>query len=232
MSEKRYYIATHARLRAIRDSISGQTVAATIVEDFNQTMRGLGKNEPLFMSFGLTLSSLSDLYRIRVQFEKSGGVFPSDVVMSRLAQAISVLESLEPSCLSHIAPDVPLLSDKELRARVETLLAGSENHDTAINQATQVLEVRLKTLSGFSGRDTGPGLVSKVLNNDPALALLRVSDDPSEQEGFANLCRGVMQFLRNAHHHHFKKVSKEDAYKVCILVDYILAILATAKVKL
>jgi hypothetical protein len=196
------------------------------------TIRWRGwEREPLFLSLRLTLSSLSDLDRIRIQFDPANGVFPYDVFLSKVAQAIAVLERLEPSCAAQIAPGVPVLADIELRGRVEGPLGAAENFDVAINQATQVLEVRLKKLGGYAGKETGASLVSKILNNDPTLAILRVSDNASEQEGFANICRGTMQFLRNASHHHFKEVSKEDAYKVCVLIDYLLAVLETAKKK-
>ena len=60
-------------------------------------------------------------------------------------------------------------------------------------------------------------------------SLLRVSDDPAEQQGFANLCRGVMEFLRNSSHHTFRPISREDAAKVCVMVDYLLGVLASAR---
>ncbi len=85
-----------------------------------------------------------------------------------------------------------------------------------------ILEVSLRRHAGYTGRATGPGLVSAILNGDPSKALIKVSEDAAEQEGFANLCRGLMQFYRNPTHHDIRRISREEALAVCLLIDQLI----------
>jgi hypothetical protein len=117
--------------------------------------------------------------------------------------------------------EVAFLNDL-LGERCTPTLAGAGPYDIAVNQATLVLEVSLRKRARYSGRATGPNLVSAILNGDPTKALIKVSDDAAEQEGFANLCRGLMQFYRNPTHHDIRHVSREEALAVCLLIDQLI----------
>lgn len=109
-----------------------------------------------------------------------------------------------------------------LGERCGPILDGDGPFDVAVNQATQVLEHSLRRRANFAGRETGANLVSALVNNDPKKALVAISSDASEQEGFANLCRGIMQFYRNPTHHDIRFISREEALAVGLLIDQLL----------
>ncbi len=224
------------RLRSLRFHVGGVGgVSLEVVEDFNSIMDGVAAADAEFQRLKLSMNNREQIGAALSPLTGNREVFPRDLFSARVGQALAILEALVGQQLSigdQRAPDLPFVDDDELRSRAVTLLDREEEHfDRVVNQATQVLEVRIKTISGYQGKETGPGLVSKVHNNDPTLALLRVSDDPAEQQGFANLCRGVMEFLRNGSHHTFKAISRDDASKVCVMVDYLLGVLRAAKLK-
>jgi len=121
------------------------------------------------------------------------------------------------------------IQDEELKSRCSDLLSAPGNFDRVINQATQVLEDRIRTKSGNTSQLTGVQLVNAVLKSDPGQTVLKVSDDSGEHEGFCHICRGVMQMFRNPTHHHITdKFSREDALKVCAFVDNLLRVLDDA----
>lgn len=224
------------RLRSLRFHVGGLGgVSTEVVQDFNAIMDSVSDADAEFARLKLSMNQAEQLRAGLSPLTGNREVFPRDLFSARVGQALAILEARVAGQLSigdRTAPSLPFVEDDELRSRAVTLLDREEEHfDRVVNQATQVLEVRIKTMAGYRGKETGPALVSKVLNNDPALALLRVSDDPAEQQGFANLCRGMMEFLRNSSHHTFKVISRDDAAKVCVMVDYLLGVLAAAKLQ-
>jgi hypothetical protein len=107
-----------------------------------------------------------------------------------------------------------------LRERCAPILQGPGPFDIAVNQATLVLEFSLRDKASYTGPEVGAKLVSAVLNgaNPP----IRISSDAGEQEGFAHLCRGIMQFYRNPTHHDIRSVNREEALAVCLLIDQLI----------
>lgn len=125
-----------------------------------------------------------------------------------------------------------LLSDDVLRGRCADLLRRPRNFDRAVAQATTVLEVRVRTRSGIHERLTAVPLIARALNPDPEKAVLVVSENREEQEGFFNLCKGVMLWFRNRTHHHLDaKLTREDALRICAFVDILLPIVDCASVR-
>ncbi|HAV15190.1 MAG TPA: TIGR02391 family protein [Candidatus Pacebacteria bacterium] len=120
--------------------------------------------------------------------------------------------------------------DKELRGRCLDLLQASSKFDRVINQATQVLEDRIRTKSGLQEHLVGEALVNKVLNPDLSKTVINISSDADEHQGFCNICRGMMGTFRNPSHHHLTDtITREEAFKVCAFVDTLLSILERAK---
>lgn len=123
-----------------------------------------------------------------------------------------------------------LLKDDELRDRCRDLLRARGNFDRVFREATTVLDDRLKRLSGVREKLNPASLVGKAISPNPDTAILRVSDDRDEQEGFHSICKGLVLAFRNPTHHELtNKFSREDALKFCGFIDAILAVLAQAK---
>lgn len=122
-----------------------------------------------------------------------------------------------------------LIEDKELRDRCEDLIKAPKHHDRVFREATTVLEDRIKSLSGVR-RMRPSDLVSKVINPDPTKAILKVSDEPREQQGFHDICKGLVLSFRDTTHHELSdKFKREDSLKFCGFVDSILVILDKAE---
>lgn len=121
-----------------------------------------------------------------------------------------------------------LLQDAQLRGRCKDLLLAKKHFDRAFREATTVLDDRLKKKSGI--KNLNPlNLVGKAVNPDPQKAVIEVSAEKDEQEGFHGMCKGVMLVFRNkAHHSLSDKFTREDALKFCGFVDAILGIVEQA----
>lgn len=121
-----------------------------------------------------------------------------------------------------------LLTDQELKDRCADLLRGRKKLDRPVNQATLVLEDRLRKLGMITTKATALELTSMVLH--PKRAVLRVHKDDDVQEGVYSLCKGLFAVFRNLTHHHLTdKFSREDAMSICGFIDAMLRILGEGK---
>lgn len=126
--------------------------------------------------------------------------------------------------------EVPIV-DVELRGRCIDLLSGENSFDRAVSQATLVLESRLRDLGGEPSTTVGVALVNKLINADPNKSLVVFSGHNSEQQGFADLVRGVFGVYRNPGAHRIIEYELIEAVRACILVDSILKMLAECSVR-
>jgi len=118
-----------------------------------------------------------------------------------------------------------LLQDEELKDRCGDLLRRPRNFDRVFREATTVLEDRLRRLSGVKGMKP-LDLTGKVLSPNPQKAILVVSDEKSEQDGFYSICKGVVLSFRDPTHHELSdKFNRIDALKFCSFIDSLLSIL-------
>lgn len=125
-----------------------------------------------------------------------------------------------------------LIEDEELYSRCRGLIKASKHFDRALREATTVLEDRIKNLSGLEGMKP-VNLVGKALNPNPPGAVLKISSKKSEQEGFFNICKGLMLSFRNPTHHKLSdEFTRQDALKFCGFIDSLLRILGQAQKKL
>lgn len=146
----------------------------------------------------------------------------------RVVQALRYLETVH-----HLGTEVieigtlfNAIRDAELRSRCADLLVAPGNFDRAINQATQVLEDRIRRKANASKSDSGATLVRKVIPQKPSTGTLRVSHNEEEQEGLSHICAGLMLAFRNPSHHQLTdRFSREDALKLCAFVDNLLRII-------
>ena len=105
-------------------------------------------------------------------------------------------------------PPTLVIHDDQLRGRCADLLAAPGAYDRVIQEATRVLEDRIRsrvphdTLSKLlpnSGDQIGDRLINRVFSvDDPALS---VSDDRVRRIAIRNMLIGVVSYLRNPSHH-------------------------------
>ncbi|MFQ5853092.1 MAG: TIGR02391 family protein [Candidatus Binatia bacterium] len=125
-----------------------------------------------------------------------------------------------------------LLGDQALRGRCKDLLLARKHFDRVVREATTVLDDRLKSRSKIKNMNP-VNLVGKVLNPDPQKAILVVSHEKHEQEGFHAICKGVMLAFRDrAHHALSDKFTRENALKFCGFIDSLLGAIEHAETHL
>ncbi len=119
-----------------------------------------------------------------------------------------------------------LIQDQELRDRCGDILLASSKFDRPINQATLVLEDRIRKKSQPSDKLVGETLVNFAFKEDLAKTVLRVaSNDPEDQRGFTQILRGIVPSFRNITHHHIvNNFSREEAMRVCGFIDVLLRV--------
>jgi uncharacterized protein (TIGR02391 family) len=119
-----------------------------------------------------------------------------------------------------------LIEDQELLSRCQGILIASTNFDIAINQATLVLEDRIRKKAQPPQKMEGAKLIGYAFNEEIPQTVLRVaSNDPDDQRGFTQMLRGVFAAFRNKTHHHIiKNISREEAMRVCGFVDVLLRV--------
>jgi uncharacterized protein (TIGR02391 family) len=123
------------------------------------------------------------------------------------------------------------IKDGELKSRCADILSAPNNFDRVINQATQVLEDRIRTKSGLGRSFVGINLINKALNSDSSKSVLVASENNDEHEGFCHICRGIMLAFRNPTHHYISdSFKREDALKFTAFIDNLLKILHKCKV--
>lgn len=119
-----------------------------------------------------------------------------------------------------------LIEDQELRSRCQDILMASANFDRPINQATLVLEDRMRKKAEPTAKLVGENLVGYAFNEDISKTVLRVaSNDADDQRGFTQILRGVVAAFRNKTHHHVaNNFSREEAMRVCGFIDVLLRV--------
>jgi uncharacterized protein (TIGR02391 family) len=157
-----------------------------------------------------------------------------DYLTSRIMQATNWLEYS-----FHLGAEVVeigtlynAIRDEELKARCADLLSAPGKFDRVINQATQVLEDRIRSKAQLPTGVSGVSLVNRVVKANPAQITIKLSDDPDEQEGLSQVLRGLILAFRNPTHHQLlDHVSREDALKVCAFIDNLLTVIAKAELQ-
>lgn len=119
-----------------------------------------------------------------------------------------------------------LIEDEELRSRCQDILMASANFDRPINQATLVLEDRIRKKALPTKKIVGENLVGYAFNEEISRTVLRVaSNDSDDQRGFTQMLRGIFAAFRNKTHHHIiKSFSREEAMCVCGFIDVLLRV--------
>ena len=119
-----------------------------------------------------------------------------------------------------------LIEDQELRSRCQDILIAPANFDRPINQATLVLEDRIRKKAQPTKKLVGENLVGYAFNEEILKTVLCVaSNDHDDQRGFTQMLRGTFAAFRNKTHHHIiKNISREEAMRVCGFIDVLLRV--------
>jgi uncharacterized protein (TIGR02391 family) len=119
-----------------------------------------------------------------------------------------------------------LIEDQELLSRCQDILMASANFDRPINQATLVLEDRIREKAQPTQKLVGENLIGYAFNEEISRTVLRVSsNDPDDQRGFTQILRGIFAAFRNKTHHHIiRNISREEAMRVCGFIDVLLRV--------
>jgi uncharacterized protein (TIGR02391 family) len=127
-----------------------------------------------------------------------------------------------------------LIQDKELLNRCGDILLAKDHFDRPVNQATLVLEDRIRKKANFDKKLVGENLVNAAFKENVADTVLKVaSGDGEDQRGYLQIMRGIVPAFRNKTHHHVvTNFSREDAMRVCGFIDVLLRVVdGSTKVK-
>lgn len=225
---RRIIEGSYARLKALKDAseVKVNYLHKSIGDDYSLILVGLRKDiSDDFSGFDLT----NEMRNGRIEPEY---FYNAAAVHSKISQLVSYLEHVHraSSRIVEIGSIYNLIRDEELKSRCSDLLSASEHFDRVINQATQVLEERIRTFVPDHAGMTGLPLVMKAMNGEISKSKLAFSDVAGEQEGYVNLFKGLIGAFRNQSHHRFlENVTREQALQICAFIDNMLAVLGSAK---
>lgn len=158
----------------------------------------------------------------------------TDLLRSKVEQLLGYLNAVHfvSEAIVEIGSLYNVISDEELKKRCADLLTAHDSFDRAINQATLVLEARIRNRAELPQDLIGKGLVDKALSSDISKAILVASDDPQEHEGICHICRGIVGAFRNPTHHRLlDHYTREDALRLCGFIDQLLSIIDKARLR-
>jgi len=158
-----------------------------------------------------------------------------DILRSKVEQMIGYMNTkyFVNEAIIEIGALYNAINDSDLKRRCADLLTAKGFFDRAVNQATQILEDRIRARAGLQGENlVGKELVNKAINTEPAKSILLISDDQQEHEGIGHICRGIVGAFRNPTHHHLlDHYTREDALRLCGFIDQLLSLIDKAKVQ-
>ncbi|MBT4711662.1 MAG: TIGR02391 family protein [Alphaproteobacteria bacterium] len=223
--------STLAKLKAIRTSIP---VGERVIQEHYADDYGalLAEVQAALGDEDLAFFTLPPSTPVRIEGLSPGGIWVEHF-NSKLLQLIAHLEAAlnDSSEVIKVGTLFNSIIDEKLRSRCSDLLSAEDNFDRAINQATQILEDRIREKSEADSKLSGITLVNTVVKVDPKNTLLLVSQDQGEQEGFSHIVRGMVGAFRNPTHHEISdRFTREDALKVCAFVDLLLQVIDDATV--
>ncbi len=227
---KRTIEGCYARLVGIRESIpiGRYNITTMFSQDYSNILKSLRENiNDKFEGFDV------DGHEFFSRNEDSSINLISNIFSMKLNQLIRYLEMVHQasSQVVQIGSIYNSIKDSELRSRCGDLLSAADHFDRVINQATQVLEERVRKLVPSIGDMTGGPLINKAINPEPSKSMIVFSSYANEQEGYASLFKGLIAAFRNPSHHKFlDTVTREQALQICAFIDNMLAALGSAQV--
>lgn len=221
MKEKNYEVKRiYYLLLGIKESIiyKEYSVPSKVASQFNNYIDELGVilNENLH-GYKIDFSERNDNYS-----------YNPYTFLFQINQILTYLENMHINSSNYEISKVGYLynsiEDKELHDRCGDILLGEAAFDRAINQATQVLEDRIKKKAGLEQTNLiGIPLVSKAVHSKIEQTILKFSDESDIQEGYSFIFKGLISTYRNPTHHSLNfKCNREYALKFCAYVDELL----------
>jgi uncharacterized protein (TIGR02391 family) len=124
-----------------------------------------------------------------------------------------------------------LIHDEQLRSKCGDILLARSNYDRPINQATLVLEDRIRKKAEPPTPMVGEPLVNYAFNEKLEKTRLQVaSAQAEEQRGITIILRGFVPAFRNTTHHHIVNTfTQEDAIRTCAFIDLLLRVVDSTK---
>ncbi|WP_018406402.1 TIGR02391 family protein [Methylocystis rosea] len=220
----------YGRLTGLKFALPSEGVTYdSFANDFNAIVRDLTS------ALGENLDSF--LVGTSAGYRSAGGnyMYYTDLIRLKVEQLIGYLNNVyfTQESIIEIGSLYNVISDKDLKQRCSDLLTAPRAFDRAINQATLVLEHRVREKAKLQDDQLmGKDLINKAINTDPNKSVLVISQDKSEHEGIAHICRGIVGAFRNPTHHHLlDHYTREDALRLCGFIDQLLSIIEKATIR-
>lgn len=212
-TKKIYYL-----LLGLKNSITKNSLPQNIIYQYNSL---LGELEVLLDE------SLND-YKYDINQKYNDNTYNPNYLFLQLNPVLTYLENMHINSSDYEINKVGYLyksiEDKELHDRCGDILLGENAYDRAINQATQILEDRIKKKAKLEKTSLiGIPLMAKAIHSKLDQTILKFSDEPDIQEGYSYMFKGIVSIYRNPTHHSLKfKCSREYALKFCAYIDELL----------
>lgn len=220
----------YARLLGLNNAISTELeyfLAKDFTDDYSSILTSLRAScDDEFLEFDLPTHVFNGHEDPMYQTNKSP-------LRSKTLQLISYLENVHNASnrIVEIGSVYNLIKDEELKSRCADLLSARDHFDRVINQATLVLEERLRVKLPDLKEFNGAVLVGKAMNKEPKNTRIKFSDENSEQDGYVAIFRGIVLAFRNTSHHRFMTdISREQALQICAFIDTLLTALEKAEI--
>lgn len=218
----------YGRLKGIRDviAISPNYLSEDLGHDFDKIVKEVSSITSEDCSHFLL--SPNNWY----QMNDRGIKYTSSNIREKLFQFMGYLENTYnlPGQIIQIGTIYNSINDEELKSRCADILSSNENFDRVINQATLVLEDRIRKKSQINDQ-VGIQLLSKAFSKDLDKSILLISENVEEQDGIIQILRGIILSFRNPTHHKIiEKYSRADALKFCAFIDVLLALIDRSKI--
>lgn len=221
MKEQTYEIKKiYCLLQGIKESITYKehSVPKKVANQFNNYIDELS---------GILNENLTG-YKLDFSDCYDNGSYNPYSFLFQLNQILTYLENMHINSSDYQISKVGYLynsiEDKELHDRCGDILLGETAFDRAINQATQILEDRIKKKAHLEKTNLiGIPLVSKAIHSKLDQTILKFSDEVDIQEGYSFVFKGIISIYRNPTHHSLNfKCNREYALKFCSYIDELL----------
>ena len=200
-----------------------------------QSERFIGRNDICLYNelvdkiYKITDDEFVTMYKIKESEYRGDNYCLKDTLLIKILPIIEYINNIyidnTEETIQKVGALYNAIEDTELQKRCgDILLEASGAFDRVINQATQILEDRIKRKSGLENTTLiGIPLVSKAIHSKAENTILKFSDNADVQEKYAALFKGIIGVYRNPSHHGLDyECSREDALKFCAYIDLLL----------